>query len=96
MCSPGTVDFSIDGVDSVAVADEILVVGAGEPHKFRNSGSGLLEMIAIHAPPVMITEWLEATIHVDIARRQRRARVPGVTRKQSCCRATRVPARIRP
>lgn len=38
---------------------DIVVVSAGTPHKFRNTGAGLLELVCIHASPRMIQEDLE-------------------------------------
>ncbi|GHO64059.1 cupin [Ktedonobacter sp. SOSP1-52] len=40
-------------------AGNIVIVPAGVPHKFLNSGEGLLRQIDIHASPKFITEWLE-------------------------------------
>jgi mannose-6-phosphate isomerase-like protein (cupin superfamily) len=34
-------------------------VGAETPHKFKNTGSGRLEVVCIHASPRMIQEALE-------------------------------------
>jgi mannose-6-phosphate isomerase-like protein (cupin superfamily) len=38
---------------------EIVIVPAGEPHKFVNSGDGPLRQIDIHVSPSFSTEWLE-------------------------------------
>lgn len=38
---------------------DILVVGAGTPHKFTNIGDTRLEIICIHASPTFIQEDLE-------------------------------------
>jgi mannose-6-phosphate isomerase-like protein (cupin superfamily) len=38
---------------------QVVVVPAGVPHKFVNSGSGRLRQIDIHATERFITEWLE-------------------------------------
>src|ERR1700731_4507800 len=47
--------------DSVrdAKPGDILIVRAGEPHKFINSGTGILRQIDIHLNPTFETEWLE-------------------------------------
>jgi len=37
---------------------EILVVGAGTPHKFERLGPERLEIVCIHASGRMITQWL--------------------------------------
>jgi|SRR5215211_4517586 len=39
---------------------QVVVVPAGMPHKFVNSGRGRLRQIDIHASERFITEWLEA------------------------------------
>ena len=38
---------------------QVVVVPAGVPHKFVNSGAGRLRQIDIHASERFITEWLE-------------------------------------
>ena len=38
---------------------QVVVVPAGVPHKFVNSGTGRLRQIDIHASERFITEWLE-------------------------------------
>jgi mannose-6-phosphate isomerase-like protein (cupin superfamily) len=38
---------------------EVLIVPAGVPHKFVNSGDGPLRQIDIHVSPRFITDWLE-------------------------------------
>lgn len=42
-------------------ADErqVIIVPAGVPHKFINSGHEVLRQIDIHASPEFITDWLE-------------------------------------
>jgi mannose-6-phosphate isomerase-like protein (cupin superfamily) len=40
-------------------AGQIVLVPAGTPHKFVNSGEGMLRQTSIHASERMITEWLE-------------------------------------
>ncbi|MCP2032839.1 mannose-6-phosphate isomerase-like protein (cupin superfamily) [Okibacterium sp. HSC-33S16] len=42
-----------------AVIGDILTVPAHTPHKFVNSGSGVLRMVCIHASPKMIQDELE-------------------------------------
>jgi mannose-6-phosphate isomerase-like protein (cupin superfamily) len=51
--------FTADGAQIQAGKGEILVVGPGTPHKFRNTGSGRLELMCIHASPRIIQEDLE-------------------------------------
>jgi quercetin dioxygenase-like cupin family protein len=42
-----------------ATAGDILIVRAGEPHKFINSGDGALRQIDLHLNPTFETTWLE-------------------------------------
>jgi len=42
-----------------AVAGDVLVVKAGEPHKFVSLGDGQLRQIDIHVNPAFETVWLE-------------------------------------
>ena len=53
--------FTADGQELEAGPGDILVVGPETPHKFKNIGDGRLDMVCIHASPVMIQEDLEAT-----------------------------------
>ncbi len=39
---------------------QVVVVPAGVPHKFVNSGTGRLRQVDIHSSERFITEWLEA------------------------------------
>lgn len=55
----GSACFTVDGKEFDAEPGDILVVSAGTPHKFRNTGDGRLELICIHASPRMIQEDLE-------------------------------------
>jgi mannose-6-phosphate isomerase-like protein (cupin superfamily) len=42
-----------------AIGGQIVVVPAGVPHKFVNSGTGPLRQVDIHPSGQFITEWLE-------------------------------------
>lgn len=55
----GKARFTADGEDVEAGPGDILVVTANTPHKFRNIGTGRLELICIHSSPYMIQEDLE-------------------------------------
>lgn len=55
----GQARLSADGVDFEAGPGDIFVTGPNTPHKFTNIGTGRLEIICIHASPVMIQEDLE-------------------------------------
>jgi quercetin dioxygenase-like cupin family protein len=48
------------GEDVIAASGgQIVVVPAGMPHKFVNSGTGPLRQVDIHPSDTFITEWLE-------------------------------------
>lgn len=55
----GRARFTVDGSELDAGAGDIVVVSANTPHKFLNIGSDRLEIICIHASPVMIQVELE-------------------------------------
>lgn len=55
----GTLTFTVGEDDVVATAGQIVVVPAGTPHKFVNSGNEPARHIDIHANSRMVTEWLE-------------------------------------
>ena len=40
-------------------AGDIIVIPAGMPHRFVNSGDTRLRQIDIHANPKFVTEWLD-------------------------------------
>lgn len=49
-----------DGSETRVVgAGEIVVIPAGQPHAFTNTGDGALKQIDIHASPRFVTEWIE-------------------------------------
>jgi mannose-6-phosphate isomerase-like protein (cupin superfamily) len=51
--------FTADEMRVDARKGDVLVVGAGTPHKFCNTGTGRLELMCIHASPRIIQEDLE-------------------------------------
>ena len=55
----GRVRFTADGHDVDAGPGDIVVVTADTPHKFENIGTERLELVCVHASPVMIQEELE-------------------------------------
>ena len=55
----GSVMFTAGDDVIEAVGGQVVVVPAGVPHKFVNSGAGRLRQIDIHASERFITEWLE-------------------------------------
>jgi len=55
----GNVTFTAGDETIEASGGQIVVVPAGVPHKFVNSGTGRLRQIDIHASERFVTEWLE-------------------------------------
>jgi mannose-6-phosphate isomerase-like protein (cupin superfamily) len=55
----GEVTFTVGDETIEAKDGQILVVPAGVPHKYVNSGPGQVKHIDIHASGRMATEWLE-------------------------------------
>lgn len=55
----GSVTITVGPEVVEASAGDILTVPAHTPHKFINSGPGVLRMVCIHASPTMIQENLE-------------------------------------
>ena len=55
----GQSTWTVNGEERKATAGDILIVHAGEPHKFVNSGDGFLRQIDIHLNPNFETVWLE-------------------------------------
>ena len=56
----GEVTFTAGDETIEAKAGQIVVVPAGVPHKYVNSGTGRARHIDIHASGSMNTEWLES------------------------------------
>jgi mannose-6-phosphate isomerase-like protein (cupin superfamily) len=58
----GTATFTI-GEDVVeASPGQVVLIPAGIPHSFVNSGEGMLRQTAVHASPSVTIEWLEAPV----------------------------------
>jgi mannose-6-phosphate isomerase-like protein (cupin superfamily) len=55
----GRSQWTVDGDVKDATAGDVLIVHAGEPHKFVNIGDGPLRQIDIHLNPTSETVWLE-------------------------------------
>ena len=55
----GTVTFTAGDEVIQASGGQVVVVPAGVPHKFVNSGVGTLRQIDIHPTERFVTEWLE-------------------------------------
>ncbi len=56
----GEVAFTAGEETIEAKGGQIVVVPAGVPHKYVNSGAGQARHIDIHASGRMVTEWLES------------------------------------
>ncbi len=55
----GSVTFTAGDEVIEAGGGQVVVVPAGVPHRFVNSGAGRLRQVDIHASERFITEWLE-------------------------------------
>jgi len=58
MVQEGNATFTA-GEETIEVSGGQVVVPAGVPHKFVNSGTGRLRQLDIHASDRFVTEWLE-------------------------------------
>ena len=54
----GQATLTVGDATIEATSGQIVIVPAGVPHKFVNSGSGPLRQLDIHASRSMITTWL--------------------------------------
>jgi len=54
----GQATLTVGDTTIEATSGQIVIVPAGVPHKFVNSGSGPLRQLDIHASRSMITTWL--------------------------------------
>ncbi len=55
----GQVTVTIGDATIKVTRGQIVIVPAGSPHRFVNSGTGPLRQINIHPSPRMITTWLQ-------------------------------------
>lgn len=55
----GEAEFTLGRERTRARPGDIVVGAAGIPHKFRNVGSGRLEMVCIHASDRIIQRWVD-------------------------------------
>ena len=55
----GQATFTAGDEERIVRSGEIVIVPAGVPHAFVNSGDGPLRQIDIHVSPRFVTEWLE-------------------------------------
>ena len=54
----GEATFFLGEESRVVHAGEVVVVPAGQPHAFKNTGDGPLRQVDIHPSPRFSTEWL--------------------------------------
>ncbi|CAA9454356.1 MAG: hypothetical protein AVDCRST_MAG58-1293 [uncultured Rubrobacteraceae bacterium] len=55
----GSATFTSGDETTEVEGGQVVVVPAGVPHKFVNSGTGRLRQVDIHASDRFVTEWLE-------------------------------------
>jgi mannose-6-phosphate isomerase-like protein (cupin superfamily) len=55
----GQATYTLGDTTLEVTAGQIVLVPAGTPHKFVNSGEGTLRQTSVHASAHMIAEWLE-------------------------------------
>lgn len=59
MISEGQATYILGDATLEVSTGQIVLVEAFTPHKFINSGEGILRQMSVHASPQMITDWLE-------------------------------------
>ena len=55
----GAATFTVGSASLEAHAGQVIVVPAGAPHKFQNTGDRPLRQVDIHVSKEFITDWLE-------------------------------------
>lgn len=55
----GIASYTVGAATIEAHAGQVILVPAGTPHKFMNSGGGPLRQVDIHVSRQFITDWLE-------------------------------------
>ena len=55
----GTATFTDGQTEREVGAGHVVIIPAGEPHAFKNTGDGRLKQIDIHVADAFGTEWLE-------------------------------------
>ncbi|MGH2891703.1 MAG: cupin domain-containing protein [Solirubrobacteraceae bacterium] len=56
--SAGEAEFQVGDVQLIARAGDIVIAGAGAPHRFTSVSNEQLQLAAIHTASAMDTEWL--------------------------------------
>ena len=55
----GQATYTVGNATIEAKANQVVIAPSNVPHKFVNSGQGVLKQIDIHLSPRFITQWLE-------------------------------------
>ena len=55
----GSATYTVDSITQELGAGHVIIVPAGLPHKFINSGGTRLKQIDIHVSKHILTQWLE-------------------------------------
>lgn len=55
----GEVTLAIDGREIVAGPGDIVVIGAGTPHRFTATGDSRLVAVCVHASDRFVIEWVD-------------------------------------
>ncbi len=55
----GEATFAIGDETITADYGQVVLVPAGVPHRFVNSGAGVLKLTAVHVAPKVVIEWLD-------------------------------------
>ena len=55
----GTATYTVGAATLEAHSGQVIIVSAGTPHKFTNTGDSPLRQVDIHLSPQFITDWLE-------------------------------------
>lgn len=65
MIQEGTATFTDGTAETEVRAGNIVIVGAGEPHAFTNTGDGPHRQIDIHVGDAFSTDWLSPASDVS-------------------------------
>lgn len=55
----GEATFTIAGETVTASYGQVVLIPAGIPHRFENSGESILKLTAVHVAPKVVIEWLD-------------------------------------
>jgi mannose-6-phosphate isomerase-like protein (cupin superfamily) len=63
----GEATFRIGEETVVADNGQVVLAPAGVPHRFENSGAGVLKLTAVHVAPKVAIEWLDDPVAANDA-----------------------------